>query len=136
MALNTMRAEPHVSSADDLDDIEAYIATLDENERSELAAAGAAIDIAILLYRSREHRGLSQTEAAKLAGLHQQTVSRLERPDVQPRLDTIQAYLGALGYSLELNVIDLETGRSTAKVVLPPRLPQNRRVDKRPCGSR
>jgi DNA-binding XRE family transcriptional regulator len=104
----------------DLDDIEAYIATFDEDERRRLAAAEAAIDIAILLYRARERRGLSQAAAAKLAGLQQQAVSRFEQPDANPRLETIQEYLGALGYALELTAIDIETGEKTAKVLLTP----------------
>lgn len=103
-----------------LDDIEAYIATFDEDERRRLAAAEAAIDVAILLYRARERRGLSQAAAAKLAGLQQQAVSRFEQPDANPRLETIQEYLGALGYALELTAIDVETGEKTAKVVLTP----------------
>jgi DNA-binding XRE family transcriptional regulator len=104
----------------DLDDIEAYIATFDEDERRRLAAAEAAIDIAILLYPARERRGLSQAAAAKLAGLQQQAVSRFEQPDANPRLETIQEYLGALGYALELTAIDTETGEKTAKVLLTP----------------
>jgi DNA-binding phage protein len=103
-----------------LDDIEAYIATFDEDERRRLAAAEAAIDIAILLYRARERRGLSHAAAAKLAGLQQQAVSRFERPDANPCLETIQDYLGALGYALELTAIDVETGEKTAIVMLPP----------------
>lgn len=105
----------------ELDDIDAYIATFDECERRELAAAEAAIDIAILLYRARERRGLSQTAAAELAGLHQQAVSRFERPSANPKLETVQAYLGALGYALELKAIDVETGDVAAEVTLPPK---------------
>lgn len=104
------------------DDIGAYINSLDADERDELAAASAAIDLGILLYRSRARRGLSQAAAARLAGLQQQAVSRLERPDVQPRLDTVQSYLNALGYALEVNVIDLESGETIATAVLPPRV--------------
>jgi DNA-binding XRE family transcriptional regulator len=101
------------------DDIEAYIAPFDEREQHELAAAEAAIDIAILLYRVRERRGLSQAAAAELAGLHQQTISRFERPSANPKLETVQAYLGALGYALELKAIDVETGEVAAGVTLP-----------------
>ncbi len=106
----------------DLDDIDAYVATFDEEERHELAAAEAAIDIALLLYRARERRGLSQAAAAELAGLHQQAVSRFEHPNANPQLATVQAYLGALGYALELKAIDPQTGEAMAEVVLPPRL--------------
>ena len=102
------------------DDIDAYIATFDEEECRDLAAAEAAIDIAILLHRARERRGLSQAAAARLAGLQQQAVSRFERPAANPQLDTIRAYLGALGYNLEIAAINQATGESVARVVLPP----------------
>ena len=107
-------------SEGELDDIEAYVATFSEDERRELASAEAAIDIAILLNRARRQRGLSQTAAAKLAGLKQQAVSRFESPDANPRLETVQAYLGALGFALELKATDVETGDVAATVMLPP----------------
>src|SRR5215213_6709806 len=58
-------AERHVADGSeldadqDLDDVEAYISTFDDDERRDLAAAEAAIDIAILLHRARRLRGLS-----------------------------------------------------------------------------
>lgn len=118
----TLGIDQGVPAEPALDDIGAYVATFNEEERRDLAAAGAAIDIAILLHRARERRGLSQTAAAKLAGLQQQAVSRFERPDTNPQLETIQAYLGALGYALELKAVDLDTGETAATAVLPPRL--------------
>jgi ribosome-binding protein aMBF1 (putative translation factor) len=103
-----------------LDDIEAYISTFDGDERRELEAAEVAIDIAIFLHRARQTRGLSQAAAAQRAGLKQQAVSRFERPDANPRLDTVQAYLGALGFAVKLDAVDIETGEVAASVVLPP----------------
>jgi transcriptional regulator with XRE-family HTH domain len=108
-----------------LDDIETYVATLSEEEQRGLAAADAAIDLAILLHRAREHRGLSQAAAGRLAGMQQQAVSRLERPGANPQLETVLAYLDALGYGLELTVIDLET-RATAQSAF---FPGTRRQD-------
>jgi transcriptional regulator with XRE-family HTH domain len=58
-----------------------------------------ASDIAILLHNAREERGLSQEAAARLAGLQQQAVSRLERPGAKPQIATIRKYLAALGYT-------------------------------------
>ena len=110
--------------AEGQDDIERYVAAFTDEERQGLAAAEAAIDIAILLHRVREHRGLNQGAAARLAGLHQQAVSRLERPSGNPQLETVRAYLGALGYELELNVIDLDTGKVAASLRLPPSSPK------------
>lgn len=100
----------------ELDDIESYVATFDENERTNLAAAETVIDIAIMLYRARINRGLSQAVAAELAGLQQQAVSRFERPAASPRLETMQSYLAALGYALELKVIDAATGETAARL--------------------
>lgn len=96
--------EPSTGQNSDYD-IDAYIATLGPNEREELAFADAAIDIAVLLYRTRERQGLSQTEAAKLAGLHQQAVSRLEQPGSNPRVNTLLRYLKALGYDLDIRPV-------------------------------
>src|SRR3954471_4347121 len=104
----------------DIDDSEAYVSTFDEEERNDLAAAEAAIDIAILLHRARERRGLSQAAAARQAGLQQQAVSRFERPSANPQLDTVRTYLNALGYGVQLNVIDLETGEAAFSLPLPP----------------
>jgi DNA-binding phage protein len=102
------------------DDIEAYVATFNEEEQLALAAAEAAIDIAILLNRARQRRGLTQQAAADLAGLHQQAVSRFESPDANPRLDSIQTYLGALGFRLEMNIVDITTGEVAASTALAP----------------
>ena len=102
------------------DDLDAYVGTFTRQERDELAAAMAAIDLAVALHRAREHRGLSQAAAAERAGLHQQAVSRLERPHANVRLGTLQRYLGALEYEIEINVVDAATGSSTARAVLAP----------------
>ena len=101
------------------DDLDRYIATLSEEERRELAAADVALDIAILLHRARERRGLSQAAAARLAGFQQQAISRLERSSTNPQFETIRAYLDALGYGVELNVIDLDTGEVALSMTLP-----------------
>lgn len=103
------------------DDLDAYIATFSAEEREELAVAETAIDIAKLLYSARQHRGLSQSAAAERAGVQQQAVSRFERPDANVRLLTLQKYLGALGYAVEINVVDVETGTSAARAILPHR---------------
>jgi DNA-binding XRE family transcriptional regulator len=108
------------------DDLSAYVATLDESERSDVAAAEAAIDIAVLLYRARAYRGLTQTAAAQRAGLLQQAVSRFERPNANVQLSTVQHYLSALGYVVDISVRDPETGEIAAHVSLPSDAPPRR----------
>jgi DNA-binding XRE family transcriptional regulator len=100
-------------------DIDDYIATFTPEEREDLALADAALDVALLLYRARDKRGLSQAAAAKLAGLHQQAVSRFEQPQANVRLDTVRRYLGALGYTVEIAVRETKTGRVLGRVALP-----------------
>lgn len=97
------------------DDLDAYIATLNEGERAEIAAASEALDIAHLLYHARLHRGLTQKEAAARSGLQQQAISRLERAATNITLATLQRYLGALGYTVVLSVRDKKTGRVVAE---------------------
>ena len=118
--MSTRKIPHEAHTASEPDDLDAYIATLDEEEHQALAAAETAMDIAILLYRAREHRGLSQDAAARRAGLRQQAISRLEQHGANPQLETIRTYLGALGYGMELSVIDLDTGEAAFSLLLPP----------------
>ena len=103
-----------------VDDLAAYVAQYSDAERDELAAADVAIDLAIMLYHLREHRGLTQEAAASRAGLQQQAVSRIERPQTNIRLDTLREYLSALGYTLELTVKEATSGDVVEQVTLPP----------------
>jgi transcriptional regulator with XRE-family HTH domain len=61
---------------------------------------------------------LTQREAAARAVLKQQTISRLEKAASNIQLGTLQRYLGALGYSIEINIIDNHTGNVAGKALL------------------
>jgi two-component system, NarL family, response regulator LiaR len=93
------------------EDFDAYFATFDERERQELAYAEAALDLALLLQIVRKARGLTQRAAAARSGLQQQAISRWERSHPNVQLDSLQRYLAALGYELDLVIRDIETGR-------------------------
>lgn len=88
-------------------EIDDYIATFSDEERQEYADAETALDLACVLYHIRQEQGLTQREAAKRAGLQQQAISRLERAATSVhQLGTLQRYLNALGYSLEISIKD------------------------------
>lgn len=89
-----------------------------KEERGELEAADAALDIAGLLFRARKQRRLSQQGAATRARLQQQAISRMERASVRVSLTTLQRYLGALGYSVDVVVKDAETGEIVGSATL------------------
>jgi transcriptional regulator with XRE-family HTH domain len=57
-----------------------------------------------LIRSTRERHGLTQAQLAVRAGTSQNAVSRLERDEISPSLDTIQRLLAAMGEQLELSV--------------------------------
>ena len=101
------------------DDLSAYIATFNEEERQELARADAALDLASLLYQARKARKLTQKLAALRSGVRQQAISRWERSHPNIQVDTLRSYLAALGYNLALVITDAETGEVVGTTGLP-----------------
>lgn len=100
-------------------EIDDYIATFPPKERQELALAEMALDMAYLLHRARAERGLSQAAAAELAGLQQQAVSRFEQPQANLQLGTLQRYLSALGYTIDIAIKETKIGRTFGHATLP-----------------
>ena len=109
-----------MSEREPYNEIDSYIATFTPEERNELAAAEVALDLAILLHKAREAQGLSQAGAAQLAGLQQQAVRWFEQPGANVQLATVQRYLTALGYTLELAVRETKTGKVLGSATLSP----------------
>ena len=99
-------------------EIDEYMATFSDEEHQEYAAAETALDLASILYHIRRERGLTQRGAAERAALKQQVVSRLEKAASNIQLGTLQRYLGALGYHIEISVIDNRTGNVAGKTSL------------------
>ena len=99
-------------------EIDDYIAAFSYEEHQEYIAAETALDLACLLHYIRQEQGLNQREAAERAGLKQQAISRLEKAASNIQLGTLQRYLGALGYSIEISVIDNRTGNVAGKTTL------------------
>ena len=96
-------------------EIDDYIAAFSAEERQEYSAAETALDLASMLYHIRHQHGLTQRDAASRTGLKQQAISRLEQAASNMQLGTLQRYLGALGYHLEIRVIDDRTGNVAGK---------------------
>jgi transcriptional regulator with XRE-family HTH domain len=70
---------------------------------AQVAEADQEVAIAVELARLREHRGLSQTEVAKLTGMKQPQIARLERGAYFPALGTLLKLLRVLDGKLELS---------------------------------
>ena len=99
-------------------EINGYIAAFSEEDCQEYSAAEKALDLACILYHIRQEQGLTQRKAAERTGLKQQAISRLEKAASNIQLGTLQRYLSALGYSIEISVIDKRTGNVAGKTTL------------------
>lgn len=61
-----------------------------------------------LIRNTRIRHGLSQQSLARRAGTRQSAISRLERGEVSPTVETLQLLLNAMGERLELGGAPLE----------------------------
>jgi hypothetical protein len=99
-------------------EIDDYIAAFSDEEYQAYAAAETALDLASILYQIQPEQRLTQLKAIERAALQQQAISRLEKAASNVRLGTLQHYLGALGYHIEISIIDNRTGTVVGKTSL------------------
>lgn len=82
----------------------------DPEYRARFEAADHAWDIALQLAALRQARGLTQKQVAELLGTRQQAIARLEDPTYSGHsLSMVRRYVEALGASLDVVVVPLET---------------------------
>lgn len=74
----------------------------DPERRTRIEAETAAILAANRLARLRERAGLTQTDVARILGITQSRVSRLERAE-DLNLSTLERYVAALGGELRVD---------------------------------
>jgi transcriptional regulator with XRE-family HTH domain len=63
-----------------------------------------------LLREARRSRGASQARLAIRAGTTQSAISRIERDQVSPSVETLRSLLHLLGADLELGVVERDSG--------------------------
>jgi ribosome-binding protein aMBF1 (putative translation factor) len=66
--------------------------------------AGLAAVLAIRW--ARQDAGLSQAELGRRAGVSQQQINKLEDPDENPKIETLEKVARALGLALDVNLIE------------------------------
>ena len=73
-----------------------------EEDKKELLAAEQISRIIESMVRIRKDKGLSQRELAKICGVKQSAIARMETLQVMPRLDTLVKIAQGLGAELHL----------------------------------
>lgn len=82
----------------------------DAGFRARFEAADQAWDIGLQLTALRQARGLTQKQVAEMLGTKQQAIARLEDPAYTGHsLSMVRKYVEALGASLDVTVVPLET---------------------------
>jgi predicted transcriptional regulator len=66
------------------------------------------VDAASLIRQTRRRLGISQRTLALRAGTDQAAVSRIERGEVSPGVDTVERLLAAMGEELKLEATPME----------------------------
>lgn len=66
------------------------------------------MDGARLIRQTRERHGLSQSRLALRAGTDQAAISRIERGQVSPAVETVERLLAAMGEQLRLESLPLD----------------------------
>lgn len=74
----------------------------DPARRARIASETAAILAANRLARLREHAGMTQTDVARILGITQSRVSKLERAE-DLNISTLERYVAALGGELHVD---------------------------------
>ena len=62
-------------------------------------------DLAKELIKLRSTLGLTQRQLAEMAGMHQPQLARIESGKQLPRLDTLEALVESVGYSLSIQIV-------------------------------
>ena len=107
-------------SDNEIDDINDYIATLSQEERDGLVVSAAALDLALALDRARARQEPTVGDADPATDLGALALDAIEQVGVAQPLTAFRRYLRVLGYDVDLSIVDVDTGESMIRIVLPP----------------
>lgn len=79
-----------------------YMADEDRVSPAEREKIYFEVELIGKMIEAREQRGLSQRELAKLCGVKQPAIARLESLKTTPQIDTLFKILAPLGYTLAI----------------------------------
>ena len=76
-----------------------------KRRRGVAVKIGSRLSVALQIRWLREDRGLTQSALAKRVGVSQQQLAKLENPDANPTLATLEAVAKAAGAALDVKLV-------------------------------
>ena len=76
-----------------------------QHDRLMMVTVGPLLSARIQIRNCREEFGVSQQQLANAVGVSQQAIAKIESPDANVRLETLERVAAALGLEVDLNLI-------------------------------
>ena len=76
-----------------------------DHDQLMMVTIGPLLSARVLIRNRREEFGVSQQQLAKSVGVTQQAIAKIESPDANVRLETLERVAAALGLQVDLNLI-------------------------------
>ena len=76
-----------------------------QQDRLMMVTVGPLLSARVQIRNRREEFGISQQQLADTVGVSQQAIAKIESPDANVRLETLERVAAALGLDVDLNLI-------------------------------
>jgi DNA-binding XRE family transcriptional regulator len=83
-------------------------------DRVVTITVGALLSARVQIRNRREAFGISQKQLAHTVGVSQQAIAKIESPDANVRLETLERVASALGLEVDVNLIPKHEKRDVA----------------------
>jgi DNA-binding XRE family transcriptional regulator/predicted RNase H-like HicB family nuclease len=85
-----------------------------QRDRLMMVTVGPLLSARVQIRNRREEFGISQQQLAATVGVSQQAIAKIESPDANVRLETLERVAGALALDVDLNLIPRQPKRGAA----------------------
>ena len=85
-----------------------------KRDRLMMVTVGPLLSARVQIRHRREEFGISQHQLANAVGVSQQAIAKIESPDANVRLETLERVAAALGLQVDLNLIPVPAKKGAA----------------------
>lgn len=85
-----------------------------QHNRLMMVTVGPLLSARVQIRNRREEFGVSQQQLANAVGVSQQAIAKIESPDANVRLETLERVAAALGLDVDLNLIPRQPNEGAA----------------------